>query len=185
MIRVNLLPIEERLPEPGPSLKIPNRGFWIPLAISVAVLVPLVGMGVMQQVRIAGLKSDIALAEAEARRLQPQIEKIDALMRERSEINDRLLTVQSLARDRYLPVQVLDELADRTPEYLWFTKLHQRSTGELALEGMTFSNLLVAELMTQMEEGDIFDEVALGVSQRKAVAGRPLVEFTLTSRVRP
>lgn len=185
MIRVNLLPVEERLPEPGSSLRIPKRGFWIPLAVGAAVLVPLAGMGLMQQARISGLKADIALAEAEARRLKPQIDRIDALMRERAAINERLLTVQSLARDRYLPVQVLDELADRTPEHLWFTKLQQQSTGEVALEGMTFSNLLVAELMTQMEEGDLFDGVALGVSQRKTIAGQPLIQFTLTSRVRP
>ncbi len=185
MIRVNLLPIEERVAQTHPSLQMPTRSFWLPLVVGVAVLVPLGGISVMQRFKVASLKSDIAQAQIETRQLQPQIEKVRALERERADVNQRLLSVTDLARDRYLPVQVMDELASHTPENLWFTKLNNKTSGELSLEGMTFSNVLVADLMTRMEEADIFDRVALTVSERKMIGDNRVMAFTLTSRVKP
>ncbi|MDM7917264.1 MAG: PilN domain-containing protein [Candidatus Eisenbacteria bacterium] len=187
MIRVNLLPVEERqeASRPGLSLSLPKRGFWLPLALSIAVLLPLAGIGAMQQMKIASLKSDIARAEAESRRLQPQIQKIQQLMTERDQVNERLITVQSLSRDRYLPVQVMDELADCTPDYLWFTNYRNTTMGQLELEGRTFSNLLVAELMMRMEEADIFENVSLMVAEREKLGDVEVVQFTLSTRVKP
>jgi Tfp pilus assembly protein PilN len=185
VIRVNLLPLEERVAQTHPSLQMPTRGFWLPLIISIAILVPLAGISVMQRFKIASLKSDIVQAQIETRQLQPQIDKVRALEKERADVNQRLLSVTDLARDRYLPVQMLDELAAHTPENLWFTKLSNKTSGELAVEGMTFSNILVADLMTRMEEADIFDRVALTVSERKMIGDNKVVSFTLTSKIRP
>ena len=185
MIRINLVPIEEREAETGPSLSMPRRSFWIPLTLGIAVLVPLLGMTAMQRIKIAGLRSDIAVAQAEARRLKPQIERIQLIEKDRADLNQRLVTVQGLARDRYLPVQVLDELATNTPEHLWLTKLKQRTTGQVEIEGMTFSNLLVSELMTRMEEADIFDGVALSVAERTSIGEQKVVRFTLNAKIKP
>ena len=184
MIHVNLLPHEERPAAPRLAVSVSGRGVWIGLAAGLAILVPIVGIGVMQQVKISGLKSDISQAETEARELRPHINKINTLMRERGEINECLVTVQALARDRYLPVQLMDELADQTPEYLWLTKIRHGSAGQTALEGQTFSNLLVAELMTRMQEGGFFEDVSLSVSERKMVGGQPVVNFTVDARIK-
>jgi Tfp pilus assembly protein PilN len=184
VIHVNLLPHEERPASPRLSVNVSGRGVWIGLAAGLAILIPIIGIGVMQQVKIAGLKSDINQAETEVRQLRPHIDKINTLMRERGEINECLVTVQALARDRYLPVQLMDELADQTPEYLWLTKIRHGSVGQTALEGQTFSNLLVAELMTRMEEGTFFEDVSLSVSERKMVAGQPVVHFTVDARIK-
>jgi Tfp pilus assembly protein PilN len=184
VIHVNLLPSEERTAAPRLSPKVSGRGVWIGLAVGLAALIPLVGIGVMQQVKIANLKTDIAQAEVEARQLQPQINKIQGLMRERGEINQCLVTVQALARDRYLPVQLMDVLADETPEYLWLTKVSQGTAGRVSMEGQTFSNLLVAELMSRMQEDGFFENVALSVSERKMVAGQPVVNFTLDTKIK-
>lgn len=185
MIQVNLLPVEERGAAGRLALRIPKKGFWLTLVLSAAIVLPVVGIGVMQRVKIASLRADLERAEAESRRLKPQIERIQALMRERSDVNQRLLTVQGLARDRYLPVQVMDELADQTPEALWFTKFDQKSTGELELQGMTFSNIVVSELMSRMEEADVFQDVALTVSERPKGGDPRLMKFTLVTRIRP
>ncbi len=185
MIQINLVPLEERDSQPRAGVALPGGGFWVPLVLALAVLVPLVGLGTMQQFKISGLKSDIARAEDETRRLRPQIERIQAIERSRAEIQQRLITVQGLVRDRYLPVQVMDELAVQTPDHLWLTKFSQTATGELELEGLTFSNLLVAELMNQMEESDIFEGVALSTAERDKLGNNKLVRFVLTSKIKP
>jgi type IV pilus assembly protein PilN len=185
VIQVNLLPREERASGPRPSFSLPRRGFWLPLALCVAILLPLAGIATMQRVKITSLRSDIAQAENETRKLRPQIERIQALEREQAGINERLVSVMGLVRDRYLPVQVMDQLATSTPDQLWFTKFNQESIGQLTLEGMTFSNLLVAELMTRMEETDIFDSVDLTVAERGKIGDQKVVKFTLSSRIKP
>ena len=184
MIHVNLLPHEERPATPRLTVNLSGRGVWIGLAVGLAILIPLIGIGVMQQVKIAGLKSDIAQAETEVRGMQPHIDKIHSLMRERSEINQCLVSVQTLARDRYLPTQLMDELADQTPDYLWLKKVSHGVAGQMTLEGQTFSNLLVAELMTRMEAGGFFEGVSLSVSERNMVGGQPVVQFTLDTGIK-
>ena len=185
MIRVNLLPKEDRPPSARLSVDVSGRGMWLGLAIGLAIVVPIVGIGVMQHVKITTLRSDVALAETEIQQLKPQVDKIKALMTERAEINQCLLTVQGLARDRYLPIQLMDELAYQTPEYLWLTKVTHGSAGNLRVEGRTFSNILVAELMTRMEEGDMFEDVSLAVSERKRAGEQGVVHFTLDTRIKP
>jgi Tfp pilus assembly protein PilN len=155
------------------------------MGLCFAILLPLGGIAAMQHVKMSGLREDIARAEAESRRLKPQIDKIQALERERAEVNQRLVTVQGLVRDRYLPVQVMDELATSAPEHLWLTKFAQKTTGELQVEGMTFSNLLVADLMMQMEQADIFEAVSLTVTERGEVGENKVVKFSLSSKIKP
>ncbi len=79
----------------------------------------------------------------------------------------------------------MDELATQTPDDLWFTKFDHKSTGELEVEGMTFSNVLVAELMSRMEEADIFQDVSLTVSERAKVGEGKVVRFSLVSKIKP
>jgi Tfp pilus assembly protein PilN len=158
---------------------------WIGLAVGLAIVVPIVGIGVMQHVKVSNLRSDIAMAETDIQQLKPQVDKIRALMKERAEINQCLLTVQGLARDRYLPIQLMDELAYQTPDYLWLTKVTHGSAGNLRVEGQTFSNILVAELMTRMEEGDMFEDVSLAVSERRRLGAQGVINFTLDTRIKP
>lgn len=185
MIQINLVPLEERESQPRVGVALPGGSFWIPLVLALAILVPLVGVGAMQQLKIAGLKADISRAEEESRRLRPQIERIQAIEKSRAEIQQRLITVQGLVRDRYLPVQVMDELAVQTPDHLWLTKFSQTATGELELEGLTFSNLLVAELMNRMEESDVFEGVSLSTAEREKLGDNKLVRFILTTKIKP
>lgn len=189
MIQINLLPKEERLPEPRlASVRIPRARVVLPVISAVAVLLPLAGMYAMQQARIASLRADISQTQAEMQRLQPQIDRIAQLTTEREGLNTRLTVIQGLTRDRYLPVMVMDHLADEVPDYLWLTRLAQTGPGTLTVEGLSFSNLMVAELMSRMEETDLFDGVGLVVAER-AKQGRsgprPLLSFTLTARVKP
>lgn len=189
MIQINLLPKEEQLPEPRlASIRIPRAKVVLPVVSAVAILLPLAGMYAMQQARIASLRADISQTETEMQRLRPQIERISQLTAEREELNTRLSVIQGLTRDRYLPVMMMDNLADEVPDYLWLTRLAQTSPGQVQVEGLSFSNLMVAELMTRMEETELFDGVGLVVAERakQSRSGpRPLLSFTLTARVKP
>jgi type IV pilus assembly protein PilN len=190
VIQVNLLPKEERLPEPALSVQAPRARVWVTALVAGAILVPLGGLYLMQQSKISLLKSDISAAQLEKRKLQPQIDRITQLMNEREQLNLRLSVIQQLTRQRYLAVQLLDDVAAEVPDYLWLTKVAESGPGQITVEGMTFTNLMVAELMNRMEESQLFSNVALGVAEKAKLSGsessdRPVYRFAVTARMKP
>ncbi len=190
MIQVNLLPKEERLPEPALSVQVPRARVWVTALVAGAVLLPLGGLYVMQRTKITSLKADIQAAELETRKLKPQIDRINQLMAEREQLNMRLSVIQELSRQRFLAVEMLDDLAAQVPDYLWLTKVADEGPGQITVEGMTFTNLMVAELMSRMEESRLFENVALTVAEKAKLKGddaaeKPVYKFTLTARVKP
>ncbi len=182
MISVNLLPKEERSEE-RQIVAAPRKKFLLPLAAIVAVVVPLTALYLMQMARIQSLKSDILVAEQESQRLKPQIEKINQLMRKREDLNLRLNLVRDLNQARTMPVQLLDELSMQVPNHLWMTKVTQNGPGAMTLEGVTFSNLVVADLMSRLERTDLYTDVDLTVAERKTLSGERVIAFGLTTRV--
>lgn len=187
MIQINLLPKEEQPPEPRLTMGTPRARIWIPLVVGAAVVLPLFGIYAMQQTRIASLRADIKQTEVEMRRLQPQIDRINQLTTEREQLNTRLSVIQGLTKDRYRAVKMMDRLADQIPDYLWLTRVAETGPDQLTVEGMAFSNLMIAELMSRMEESDLFEGIALVVAERAKTSqtgDRSILSFTLTARVR-
>jgi len=182
VISVNLLPKEERSEE-RQIITVPRKQFLLPLAAALALIVPLSALHFVRVAKIQGLKSDIQVAEQESRRLKPQIEKINQLMQKREELNLRLNLVSELNRQRTLPVQLLDELSMQVPEHLWMTKLTQAGAGAVTLEGMTFSNLLVADLMSRLERTDLYTGIDLTLTERKKINEEKVIAFTVTAQV--
>lgn len=188
MIQVNLLPEEERVAEPRFSFQMPRTRIWLPAVVLLAVLLPLGGMYAMQRARITSLREDIHQAEFELRGLKPTLDRIDRLMAEREQLNLRLSIIQGLCHERYTAVETVDHLSDDIPDYLWLSRVAQTGPGMLTVEGLAFSNLMVAELMSRMEQSELFDGVALTVAEKADVgspSGEPLLSFTLTARVKP
>lgn len=189
MIRVNLLPTEERIPEPKITVQVPRAKIWVTVIAALAVLAPIAGVHLMQRVKIAAMRADIQAAEVEHRRLKPQIDRIDQLMAQREQLNQRLSVIQSLTRERFFTVALMDELAVLVPNYLWFTKVDEVHRGKVELVGRTFSNLMVAELMRRMEESEMFDNVGIVLSERvtdrnAGPDGPPVLEFTISATVK-
>lgn len=188
MIQVNLLPKEERLPEPRLAVQTPRRRVWVSAIVSGALLVPLLGLHLMQQAKLTSLRSDIQEAEAETLRLKPEIDRINQLMSEREQLNTRISVIQELTRQRYFTVELLDDLALQVPDYLWLTKVEEAGANQLTVEGLTFTNLMVAELMSRMEDSPMFEGVSLSVAEKaktgKAKSDRPVYKFAVTARIK-
>ena len=189
MIRVNLLPADERVPDPTITVQVPRAKIWVTVIAALAILAPMAGVHLMQRVKIAAIRADIQAAEVEHRRLKPQIDRIEQLMSQREQLNQRLAVIQSLTRERFFSVSLMDELAALVPNYLWFMKVDEVHRGKVEIVGRTFSNLMVAELMRRMEESEMFDDVGIVLSERvtdrkAGPDGPPVLEFTISATVR-
>lgn len=183
MIRINLLPQEERVQKK--KLALPGVAAVAPFAIVGLFLAAVVGITVMERSKITSLKRDIARAEEEARRLKPQIDKVNELTRKREELNTRLQIIQDLDKGRFHTVRVLDGVASDVPGYLWLTAMRDQGGSKLTLEGVTFSNLVVADLMMRLDRSELFDNVDLVVTQKGSIDNRPVTKFTVTAGITP
>jgi type IV pilus assembly protein PilN len=185
MIRINLLPREEKGRRRAAPISFKAGEFVLPVAIlSIAFLVIGV-MAVHQSGRAGSLQKSIAQVEAQSRELAPQIERVNQLGRERAELDLRLGIIARLEKGRTQSVQLMDELARCVPDHLWLTASTQDGSGRLQLEGVTFSNLVVSDFMSRLERSPLFSDVQLAVAERGTMEGKDVVRFTLSCSVNP
>ncbi len=178
MIRINLLPVTEQV---RPKMVLPSISSAAPVIILCVLIGVLAAVSTLQNVRIRHINGEIAALQAEATQLGPLIQRIDQLTRERELTLKRLTVIESLDQDRLARVRLTDEMARRLPDYLWLTGFSEQS-GAITVNGVTFSNLLVAELIRTLERSVLFDQVDLVVAQRGTIDNRQVVNFTLSAR---
>jgi Tfp pilus assembly protein PilN len=184
MIRINLLPREEKAHNQV-SMNFKAGELIVPLALFVAVAVIVLGTVMSQRSSVATLHKSIETVDAEARALAPQIERVNRLAQERAELDLRLGVISKLEKGRTLTVRMMDELAKCVPDHLWLTAAGQEQGNQLVVEGMTFSNLVVSDLMSNLERSPMFANVQLDVAERSGSNDQSIVKFRITCQVTP
>ena len=183
MIRVNLLPQDEQ--GSSRSIKLPNFGAWAPLAI-LPVVLGLVGISAtLNRAKLSTLRQDVAEVQEEVRRIQPQVDRVKKLTAKREELERRLEVIQQLDQDRFLAVRTMDELSRHLPRYLWLTDVTAVGPTRITVSGVTFSNLIVADLMMRLERSSMFAGVDLTQTERGEIDGRDVVQFVISGNVTP
>jgi Tfp pilus assembly protein PilN len=184
MIRINLLPNQSRKKSAGPSFNF-NKAKVVPLVALAVALTGCLSTMMVQGARLNAVERDVAEARAETEKYRQTIALINEMVRKESELNRRLQLVETLDRDRFKTVRVLDEVAQRVPRYMWLTSMKNVSPERVSFDGYAFSNLVVSDLMSSLEGSDLFNNVELSVVRRKLVEGQPTVNFTVTTDVNP
>lgn len=179
MIRVNLMPAAAEQTET--RIRVPSLSSFAPIAALCVVVGILALVSIVQSIRIRSMHGKITALETEARQLAPLIQRIEMLTRERQLASQRLQVIERLDQDRLVRVRLVDELARRVPDYVWFKGFSEKG-GAITITGVTFSNLTVADLIRSLERSVLYEQVDLGISQRGEIGGRDVVNFTLSAR---
>jgi len=178
MIRINLLPRDER--QTRRALQLPKMGSLMPVLVLLLVIALFGAVSVFQTLQIGRLKSDIARAEQESAKLKPQIQTIQDLTVKREELQRRLNVIQDLDKTRLQRVMLVSELSKCVPEHLWLTS-YEEAGNKVTIEGVTFSNLLVADFMTRLEASPLYGSVDLLVAEKGTIDQRNVVKFKVTA----
>lgn len=184
MIRMNLLPQEEKVQQRAP-IEFKVGELVVPIALLAAVAVVVAGTVTAQRMAIAKLDTSIQEVDAQSRQLAPQIERVNRLAQERAELDVRLGVIHKLEAGRTQSVRLMDELARCVPDHLWLTAVDQESATSMGLEGVTFSNLVVSDFMSRLERSPLFAGVELDVAERSEAADHDVVKFRLKCQVTP
>jgi type IV pilus assembly protein PilN len=149
------------------------------------VVVLIAGMAVQQQAQVHMLASEVARVEQESKALAPQIAMVERLSRERADLDLRLSLIDRLSRGRFESVKLMDELDRAVPDHMWLTSMQTAGENQVSLDGVTFSNLIIADLMIRLDRSPLFSDVALGNASRGIIDERDVVQFKLTMNVTP
>jgi Tfp pilus assembly protein PilN len=184
MIRINLLPREERVS--APRLTLPKiGGSLLPMGIlggAVALIALTAGL---ERAKLAALQSDVVQVRDEVRAIQPQVDRVKRLTSQRQELERRLEVIRQLDEGRFVSVRMMDNVSREVPKYLWLTSVKQENSGIVTVKGMTFSNLIVADFMMSMEKNPMFAAVDLIQTNRGTIEGRDVTEFAITAQLTP
>jgi type IV pilus assembly protein PilN len=180
MIRINLLPHDER--KARKSIALPKMGTMMPVLVLVLVIVLFAGVSVIQTLQVGRLKADIARAAQEADKLRPQIQTINELTQKREELERRLNVISDLDKGRLIRVKLVDELSRCVPEHLWISS-YEETGNKVQVEGVTFSNLLVADFMTRLEASPLYGDVDLTVAEKGTIDQRNVVKFKVIATI--
>jgi len=184
MIRINLLPHEEKQARKSFAFKRPS-GMLVPLALLGSGVTVVVACVVHQQAQVQSLSHDLKHVESEITRLAPEVALVDRLSKERAELDLRLSVIDQLSEKRFYAVRLMDELDKAVPDYLWLTSAQQTGPDQLAIEGVTFSNLIIADYMTRLDRSPYFAGIDLTQAERGVIEERDVVKFKLTSKLTP
>ncbi|MBI4720831.1 MAG: PilN domain-containing protein [Chitinivibrionia bacterium] len=180
MIRINLLPLEDR--KASRSLKLPSLSgvnFVWPVVIAGVFAAMVFAVWTLQSRKTAELELKIAKAKEESAQLAPQLEKIRKLTKEREEVNKRLNIIASLDRDRYLRVKMLNDISEELPANCWLTSVQETGGSKVSLDGITFSNYIIADFMNNLERTAQPGIVALVLAQEGKIMEYSVIKFSL------
>ena len=184
MIRINLLPREEKTQRPV-AISFKSGDLVIPAVLLVASALVITGTALSQYSRATSLARSIADVDEQSRVLAPQIERVNRLAQERAELDLRLGIIAKLEKGRAQSVRLMDDLARCVPDHLWLSGATQDAGNSLSVEGVTFSNLVVSDFISRLERSPMFANVELEFAERGTVTDREVVKFRVTCQVTP
>ncbi len=184
MIRINLIPNEERSSKRKISLPTISGGaiLWVSLGVFVYAGA-VAGIWVLQSRKINDYETRIQALKEESARLAPQLAKIRKLTAEREEVNRRLGIIASLDKDRYLHVRMMNDLAVQVPDNCWVEEVNETGGSAVEIKGVTFSNFIIADFMTSLEQSGRFTDVALKKAQEGDIDEVRVVKFEIGAKL--
>jgi Tfp pilus assembly protein PilN len=193
MIQINL--IRDRKLERVQGSKPAGAGFTLPrLPFNVGILSSVLGVviilavivlvGISQRSQIAGLNAKISGYQEELAKLAGPKRLVDEFEAKKKEVKTKLDEINSIDKDRFNEVKLLDQLSHSLPEYLWLIAMKEEK-GKIDMEGMTFSNLIVADFMDKLKESGYFTNVELTQTSKAESEGRELVKFAISAKYNP
>ena len=174
MIRINLLPREER--KPKIRIQVPQAAI-----VTVVILVTLGMWAYWRSLKgeLERLRADIAGTRTEIARNKQIIQTIEQFERDKKQLQERLTLIHGLISAQGSAVRLLDGISRAVPDDVWLAGISKVS-GRLVLQGYASSHFAVANLMLALERlKPQFVSVELSVIERQVHENKPVERFEI------
>lgn len=191
MLRINLLPVKKIKQRAAAKQQLTVFGFAFAGLVAVLILAALMLSG-----QISSLNRDILRLEQKEKELAEVLKQIDELEKAKDLIKKQTKIVEDLEKKSTLTVNIMNVVAELTPNSrMWLTDFEQNG-GMLKLSGLALDNQTVADYLQALEKAeckcpanDVKDkckcisDVKLDSSVIQVYMGRNLKKFTLSASV--
>ena len=180
MIRINLLPIGKRPVEDRIRKEISI--FFLLMFLSLVVMAYFHVGHTREIKRITNEKKAL---DKDIQRYQARQKQLDEMKKQAKVIEEKLAVIDTLMKNRDLPVRILDQLAVNIPsDKMWIKNLTQKGN-ILTLTGVARGNETIAQFMEALAKSPYIDPngVVLKQSRQVDVQGYKLKNFNLNAKI--
>ena len=175
MIKINLLPKDRR----RRAISVGRPVVYVVVG-AVLVLGGMYGGYLWLDAQVQHLQQDIGQKRVELERYRNEIKKVEQFLSEKTRLEERLRVVAKLAAEQEGPVRLLDQLSRALPDEVWLTGMN-KTKEKLVLQGYAFSNIGIANFMTELGKlQPMLRNVELTFSEKAAVERVPVERFEIT-----
>jgi len=187
MIRINLLKPERKDVFPSPSAAPikeakSERPSSTPPLILLLTVVTIAALAFTQRNSLSRERNLLDSANAEKRKLQSVLIKLDQLEKERETRQKKVQLITVLRGQQDTAVKIIDALSRNLPDWVWLTEATFDGT-TMKVKGKSTNNTLIAEYVAGLEKSGILNSVTPTDITQKTARNQQYLEFTLTAGV--
>ena len=176
MIRINLLaegkkPVvtkKKQVTEGGWKAIVQSENLTFYLLLLLALIGPVV-VGViylLKENRIAILREEVTVAQAEVDELEPIIREVEEFKAKKAELERKVLVINQLKANQKGPVRIMDYVSKALPELLWLNRM-EVGASSITISGEAFNTNAVANFMENLDRFPEFREPVLRDTSQK------------------
>ena len=180
MIRINLLPREEKRGKPKAS----RRGVSGILLGFLAVFATIGVISILHFSQVSEIKKtndEIRVTQREIDDIKEIEVQVNEYKKRNKEIERQIEIITNLEKRKYGPLYVMDSLSSSVPERLWIDGFKSKGNS-VTLKGIALSEFIVADFMKNLQNSNYFKNVELKViEKRKQIRNIQLRSFEINS----
>ncbi len=187
MININLLKPEKKEVAGGGGAAVSYAEEAKPSKLSVpavvgAVVITVLGIGLMYFMQSNKLATEKKLFEERTLRkaeLEKVLQELATMEATKRELDGKIKIIGELKLQQKDAVLMMDKMSRSLPEWVWLTSLNFTG-GAVSVNGKALSNNLIADLVNNLQNSNLFTNVQLRSTSRKKEGGIDIFEFAIT-----
>ena len=173
MIKINLLPLEERKQVEGLGQ------FIFGLFIILLVIGAMITVVIMQNKQISGIVDETVQVNKRIKELDKIRKKVEKFKVQNKRLEQRIKVIARLEKNRVGPLYVMDALSSQIPERAWISAFSTRGSSA-KITGTASSEFVISEFMRSLQSSPHFRYVNLSKIRNKRVSGKVFKSFGLS-----
>jgi type IV pilus assembly protein PilN len=111
--------------------------------------------------RRAGVRDEVATAQAEVDRLKPILQEVEEFKKKQADLERKIEVITNLKNNQRGPVRVMDAVSRALPELLWLDQMEVKSSS-IRLSGRAFNVNAISNFLENLDKVPEFMEPHLG-----------------------
>ena len=178
MIKVNLLPLKKK-----------KKQKPLPAFLISMVLITLVACAILAYLvfyfrgQVSQRQATVVANTARIEELKRKIKDVEDYEKRNTTFQQRKEIIETLGKNKTLPVKILDEIGKLLPSGVWLTSMEVKGES-INLSCTTFTNADVVNYVDNLKNSTLFTEVYLQESVQAKIKDLSLYNFKLTFKVK-